>query len=77
MEFKVQSHDFRKTKLTDLYLKHKDILMVRDYAGHSDVKITEGYIETKNLNIQSKFDCEAEDEEEVTEEPPKKVNVFF
>jgi hypothetical protein len=38
-----------------MYLKYKDILMVRDYAGHSDVKITEAYIDLKNLDIQSKF----------------------
>ena len=42
-------HSFRKARATELYLKTKDLLRVRDYLGHSDAKVTQTYIDKKSL----------------------------
>ena len=42
-------HSFRKARATELYLKTKDLLRVRDYLGHSDAKVTQTYIDEKTL----------------------------
>ncbi|MFN8370094.1 MAG: site-specific integrase [Bacteriovoracaceae bacterium] len=39
------SHSFRKACATNLYIKTKDLLQVRDYLNHSDAKVTQTYIE--------------------------------
>jgi len=41
-------HSFRKACATMLYRKSQDLLLVRDYLGHSDAKVTQTYIETQN-----------------------------
>lgn len=38
-------HSFRKACATNLYIKTKDILMVRNYLNHKDAKVTQTYIE--------------------------------
>lgn len=40
-------HSFRKACATNLYEKTKDLLLVRDYLGHHDAKVTQTYIERK------------------------------
>ncbi|WP_127716135.1 site-specific integrase [Halobacteriovorax sp. HLS] len=40
-------HSFRKACATNLYDKTKDLLLVRDYLGHHDAKVTQTYIERK------------------------------
>jgi integrase/recombinase XerD len=37
-------HSFRKACATNLYIKTKDLLQVRDYLNHSDAKVTQSYI---------------------------------
>ena len=32
-------HSFRKACATNLYLRHKDLLLVRDYLNHKDAKV--------------------------------------
>lgn len=38
-------HSFRKACATNLYIKTKDILFVRNYLNHKDAKVTQTYIE--------------------------------
>jgi integrase/recombinase XerD len=49
-------HSFRKACATNLYIRTKDLLYVRDYLNHKDAKITQSYIDTavllKNRRIQ-------------------------
>ena len=40
----VQSHNFRVTRATELYNEEKNIVLVKNWLGHSDVKITMRYI---------------------------------
>ena len=42
-------HSFRKACATNLYLKTKDLLLVRDYLNHKDAKITQTYIDKITL----------------------------
>ncbi|RLA61519.1 MAG: hypothetical protein DRQ88_10960 [Epsilonproteobacteria bacterium] len=42
-------HSFRKACATNLYLKYKDLLLVRDYLNHKDAKITQTYIDKMTL----------------------------
>jgi integrase/recombinase XerD len=42
----ITPHSFRKACATNLYRKHKDLLLVRDYLNHSDAKVTQTYIDT-------------------------------
>jgi len=44
---KITPHSFRKACATNLYLKYRDLLFVRDYLGHSDAKVTQTYIDIK------------------------------
>ena len=50
-------HSFRKARATELYLKTKDLLRVRDYLGHSDAKVTQTYIDKKNLTKGVSLEC--------------------
>ena len=43
-------HSFRKACATNLYIKHQDLLLVRDYLNHSDAKITQTYIDKSTLH---------------------------
>lgn len=47
-------HSFRKACATNLYKKTKDLLFVRDYLNHSDAKVTQTYIEKKDLHEETK-----------------------
>lgn len=38
-------HSFRKACATNLYLRTKDLLFVRDYLNHKDAKVTQTYID--------------------------------
>ncbi len=46
---KITPHSFRKACATELYLKSKDLLFVRDYLNHKDAKVTQTYIDKKTL----------------------------
>ncbi|MDC1174272.1 tyrosine-type recombinase/integrase [Bacteriovoracaceae bacterium] len=45
-------HSFRKSCATELYSHTKDLLLVRDYLNHSDAKVTQTYIETKDFRSE-------------------------
>ena len=45
----ITPHSFRKACATNLYLKTKDLLYVRDYLNHNDAKITQTYIDKSTL----------------------------
>ncbi len=46
---KVTSHDFRKTKATNMYREYKiSLLDIRYYLGHSDIKTTQLYVEAES-----------------------------
>ena len=46
-------HSFRKACATNLYIKRKDLLLVRDYLNHKDAQVTQTYIDKKTLYAQS------------------------
>lgn len=46
----ISPHSFRKACATELYLKTKDLLLVRDYLNHSDAKVTQTYIDKLTLH---------------------------
>jgi integrase/recombinase XerD len=46
----ITPHSFRKACATNLYLKTKDLLWVRDYLNHSDAKVTQTYIDRATLS---------------------------
>lgn len=46
-------HSFRKACATNLYIKRKDLLFVRDYLNHKDAQVTQTYIDKKTLYAQS------------------------
>lgn len=46
----ITPHSFRKSCATNLYLKTKDLLYVRDYLNHSDAKVTQTYIDRATLS---------------------------
>ena len=46
----VSSHDFRHSKLTDLG-KHLSPQDVRDYAGHSNISVTDVYLHSKQEDV--------------------------
>lgn len=46
---KITPHSFRKACATNLYMKSKDLLYVRDYLNHKDAKITQTYIDKGTL----------------------------
>jgi integrase/recombinase XerC len=43
-------HSFRKACATNLYLRHQDLLLVRDYLNHTDAKITQTYIDKQTIH---------------------------
>ena len=47
-------HSFRKACATNLYIKTKDLLYVRDYLNHSDAKVTQTYIDKATLSKNTK-----------------------
>lgn len=51
---KITPHSFRKACATELYLKSKDLLYVRDYLNHKDAKITQTYIDKRTLSLKTK-----------------------
>jgi len=55
---KLTPHSFRKAFATQLYLKTKDLLYVRDYLHHSDAKITQTYIDKGSLAASEKYAAE-------------------
>lgn len=46
----ISPHSFRKACATELYLKTKDLLLVRDYLNHSDAKVTQTYIDKLTIH---------------------------
>jgi integrase/recombinase XerC len=51
---RITPHSFRKACATELYLKSKDLLFVRDYLNHKDAKITQTYIDKRTLSLKAK-----------------------
>lgn len=49
----ISPHSFRKACATNLYIKTKDLLYVRDYLNHSDAKVTQTYIDKATLSRTS------------------------
>lgn len=47
-------HSFRKACATNLYIRTKDLLYVRDYLNHSDAKVTQTYIDIATLSKNTK-----------------------
>lgn len=47
-------HSFRKACATNLYIRTKDLLFVRDYLNHADAKVTQTYIDRKTLSQESR-----------------------
>lgn len=50
----ITPHSFRKACATELYLKSKDLLYVRDYLNHKDAKVTQTYIDKKTLSMKTR-----------------------
>jgi integrase/recombinase XerC len=46
----ITPHSFRKACATNLYIRTKDLLYVRDYLNHSDAKVTQTYIDKATLS---------------------------
>lgn len=46
----ITPHSFRKACATNLYIRTKDLLYVRDYLNHADAKITQTYIDKATLS---------------------------
>lgn len=46
----ISPHSFRKACATNLYIRTKDLLYVRDYLNHSDAKVTQTYIDRATLS---------------------------
>lgn len=51
---RITPHSFRKACATELYLKSKDLLFVRDYLNHKDAKITQTYIDKRTLSLKNR-----------------------
>jgi len=58
----ISPHSFRKACATNLYLKTKDLLFVRDYLNHSDAKVTQTYIDKKALYEHSHLESSSIDQ---------------
>ncbi len=52
-DMELTPHSFRKACATELYLKKRDLLLVRDYLNHSDAKVTQTYIDKRTLQENS------------------------
>lgn len=50
IDSEVSPHSFRKACATNLYIRTKDLLYVRDYLNHADAKITQTYIDKATLS---------------------------
>lgn len=50
----ITPHSFRKACATNLYIRTKDLLYVRDYLNHSDAKVTQTYIDKATLSKNTK-----------------------
>ncbi|MGZ3809200.1 MAG: tyrosine-type recombinase/integrase, partial [Bacteriovorax sp.] len=50
----ITPHSFRKACATNLYIRTKDLLYVRDYLNHSDAKVTQTYIDKATLSLTKK-----------------------
>ncbi|MDO9183191.1 MAG: tyrosine-type recombinase/integrase [Bacteriovorax sp.] len=50
----ISPHSFRKACATNIYIKTKDLLYVRDYLNHADAKVTQSYIDKGTLSKNSK-----------------------
>ena len=48
----LQTHNIRKTAITEFYNKTKDIVATQKYVGHSDIKITQLYVEKNRVEIE-------------------------
>ena len=51
---RITPHSFRKGCATELYIKSKDLLYVRDYLNHKDAKITQTYIDKRTLSLKTR-----------------------
>lgn len=51
---RITPHSFRKACATELYIKSKDLLYVRDYLNHKDAKITQTYIDKRTLSLKTR-----------------------
>lgn len=49
-ERQLTPHSFRKACATNLYIKSKDLLYVRDYLNHQDAAVTQTYIDKMALD---------------------------
>jgi len=47
----VQTHDIRKTAITEFYNRNKDIVSTQRYVGHSSIKITQLYVDKPRKEI--------------------------
>ncbi len=54
LETDITPHSFRKACATELYMKSKDLLYVRDYLNHKDAKVTQTYIDKKTLSMKTR-----------------------
>lgn len=54
IESGITPHSFRKACATNLYIRTKDLLYVRDYLNHSDAKVTQTYIDRATLSQMKK-----------------------
>lgn len=54
LETNITPHSFRKACATELYMKSKDLLYVRDYLNHKDAKVTQTYIDKKTLSMKTR-----------------------
>lgn len=50
----ITPHSFRKACATNLYIRTKDLLYVRDYLNHADAKVTQTYIDKATLSKNTK-----------------------
>ena len=46
----ISPHSFRKACATNMYIRTKDLLYVRDYLNHADAKVTQSYIDKATLS---------------------------
>jgi integrase/recombinase XerD len=54
VDVEITPHSFRKACATELYMKSRDLLYVRDYLNHKDAKVTQTYIDKKTLSMKTR-----------------------
>ena len=59
---KFQTHNFRATRITDLYNETKNIDTVSKWVGHTDTKTTSIYIKTDMEKARNEFAMMLHDE---------------